>query len=122
MNKGVTLKEEKTGLEFGPSKVASSAAIWSTIWSRTAYLAVIFFTPALWNLSLKAMSVMPKPRTPLGNAVEVCGVALGLWIAMPLNCAFYPQFRDIDVSSLEPEIQEACKAKGFTTLQYNKGL
>ena len=98
LNKGVTLKEEKTGLEFGPSKVAASAAVWSTIWSRTAYLVPIFFTPALWNLALKKMNLMPKPKTPLGIGVEACGVALGLWLAMPLNCAFYPQFRDIEVS------------------------
>ena len=68
------------------------------------------------------MRMMPKPRSPLGNFVEVCGVALGLGIAMPVNCALYPQVGEISVDSLEPEIQKAAKEKGFSVLQYNKGL
>jgi hypothetical protein len=47
---------------------------------------------------------MPKPKTPLGNFVEVFGVALGLAIAMPVNCALYPQLGEISVDKLEPEI------------------
>ena len=66
--------------------------------------------------------MMPKPRSPLGNFVEVCGVALGLAIAMPVNCALYPQQGEISVDALEPEIQKAAKEKGFSVLQYNKGL
>ena len=98
LDKGITLREEKSGLEFGPSTVASSAAVWSTIWSRTAYLVPIFFTPVLWNFALKKLNLLPKPKTPLAAGVEVCGVALGLWVAMPLNCSIYPQFRNIQVS------------------------
>ena len=56
----------------------------------------------MWNAALKSMHLMPKARTPLGNIVEATGVAIGLMIAMPTNCAFYPQFRDIEVSRLEP--------------------
>ena len=65
---------------------------------------------------------MPKPKTPLGNFVEVFGVALGLGIAMPVNCALYPQVGEISVDKLEPEIQKAAKEKGFKVLQFNKGL
>ena len=122
MNKGITLKEEKTGEEFGPSKIASSEAINSTLISRTIYAMFIFGTPLFWNTALTSMKLMPKAKNPLRVPVEVAGVAFGLWLAMPVNCALYPQFRSIEVSTLEPEIQEACKAKGFSTLQYNKGL
>ena len=66
--------------------------------------------------------MMPKPATPLRVVAEFVGVFIGLWLAMPLNCAFYPQFRNIEVSKLEPEIQEAAKAKGILSLSYNKGL
>ena len=52
---------------------------------------------------MKSMKMMPK-GTLLGNVVEATGVALGLYIAIPLNCAIYPQFRNIEVSKLEPEI------------------
>jgi len=41
---------------------------------------------------------------------------------MPANAGFYVQQTDIEVSRLEPEIQEAAKARGLDYLQYNKGL
>ena len=104
MEKGITLREEKSGLEFGPSKVAASEAVWSTIKSRTLYLLPICFVPALWNHALHSLKMMPKAKTPLGVCVESAGVALGLWVAMPINCAFYPQWRNINVNRLEPEI------------------
>ena len=90
LTQGITLKEEKTGQEFGPSKIAAYEGVKSTIISRSAYLIPVFFVPALWNMALKKMSLMPKARTPLGNVVEATGVAIGLWLAMPLNCALYP--------------------------------
>ena len=89
---------------FGPSKIAAHEAVKSTIISRTIYNSPVFIAPALWNMALKKMNLMPKPKTPLGMLVEGTGVAIGLWLAMPTNCAFYPQFRDIEVSTLEPEI------------------
>ena len=105
LDKGITLKDPKTGLEFGPSKIASSEAVWSTIKSRTAYLVPVFFVPVIWNTMLQSVRMMPKPATPLRVVAESVGVGIGLWLAMPLNCAFYPQFRNIEVSKLEPEIQ-----------------
>ena len=72
--------------------------------SRVIWAIPIFFTPAIWNMTLEKMRLMPKQRSPLGNFVKVCGVALGLSIAMPLNCALYPQMGEISVNSLEPEI------------------
>ena len=116
MSKGIILKDEKSGLEFGPSKVAAEQAVWSTIWSRTLGTVPVFLFPILWNTTLKTMKLMPKPKTPLGNIVETVGVALGLAMYMPLSCSLYPQLRDIEVSTLEPEVQEAARAKGFNLL------
>ena len=84
------MKEEKTGEVFGPSKIAAWEAVKSTLISRTIYLLPVFFVPAIWNAALKSMHLMPKAKTPLGNAIEATGVAIGLMIAMPTNCAFYP--------------------------------
>ena len=119
---GIIVRDENTGTEFGSSKIAAQSAITSTMFSRLVYCIPIFFVPAIWNLGLKSLKLMPKPKTPLGTFVEVLGVALGLGIAMPVNCALYPQTSEIEVSKLEPEIQEAAKAKGLSVLHYNKGL
>ena len=48
------------------------------------------------------MRMLPKKGSPLGNFVEVCGVALGLTFVMPLNCGLFPQMGEINVDSLEP--------------------
>ena len=60
LDKGITLKDSKGEQEFGPSKVASSEAVWSTIQSRTAYLVPVFFVPVLWNTMLQNLRLMPK--------------------------------------------------------------
>ena len=90
LEKGIIVKDEKSGAEFGYSKLAAREAITSTMISRATYCVPIFFMPAIWNLGLKKLKMMPKPKTPFGNIVELCGVAIGLTIAMPINCALYP--------------------------------
>ena len=104
LDNGIAVRDDKTGTEFGNSKVAARDAIKSTMFSRLVYCLPIFFTPAVWNLALNKLKLMPKSKTPLRIMVEVCGVALGLGIAMPINCALYPQKSEISISKLEPEI------------------
>ena len=92
------------------------------MYSRAVGCCPMFFVAPAYNFLLKSMNLMPKPKTPLGNIVELFGIAIGLWITQPANCGWYPQMMNIDVDKLEPEIQKAAKAKGFQVLQYNKGL
>ena len=51
----------------------------------------MFFVPALCNLALTKANVMPKKLGPARIILESMGVALGLYIAMPVNCALFPQ-------------------------------
>ena len=90
--------------------------------SRAVYSVPIFFVPAFWNLAFRKSRINPKPGTLFGNFVEILGITLGLAIAMPINCALYPQMSQIDINKLEPHIQLAAAEKGITILQYNKGL
>ena len=90
LTNGIAVKHEQTGQEFGNSKVAAREAITKTMLSRASYCVPIFFFPAVWNLAIQKLGKAPKPRTLMGNCVEVIGVALGLAIAMPVNCALYP--------------------------------
>jgi len=90
MKTGVSVNDEATGEVLGNSKVAAAAGIYKTMWSRVTYCIPIFFTPALWNMALSKAKVMPK-QLGVGRVVlESLGVAIGLYIAMPVNCALFP--------------------------------
>ena len=118
---GVTVKDEK-GNSYGMSQEAAHEGIFSCIKSRAAFNIPIFFAPFFWNQAFRSLNLMPKSKTPAGLLVEFGGVAFGLYLAMPINCALYPQTMKIDVNRLEPAIRDKAKADGLTHLQYNKGL
>ncbi len=86
------------------SKIAAKKAITDTVYSRIIYVIPMFFVPAICNLILTKAKVMPKQLGLTKVVLESMGVALGLYIAMPVNCALYPQMSKIDVNLLEPEI------------------
>ena len=122
LKQGIAVKDEVTNESYGVSKVAAKQAITDTVISRIVYVVPMFFVPALCNLALTKARLMPKQLGVTKVILESLGVALGLYIAMPVNCALFPQFSTIEVSKLEPEIQEKAKAKSVTHLVYNKGL
>ena len=104
LESGIMVKDDKTGEEIGMSKVAAQEAILNTCKSRMSFIVPIFFVPFFYNMALKSVRLLPKAHTPLAVAVEAGGIALGLYLAMPLNCALYPQNSTIDISRLEPEL------------------
>ena len=118
---GVSVKDDE-GNDYGLSKVAATEGVYKTMVCRSTYTIPIFFTPAVWNLALSKAKLMPARMGFTRVMLESLGVALGLYIAMPVNCALFPQFSKIAVSQLEPEIQEKARAKNLTHLIYNKGL
>ena len=90
LTEGIPVKNEETNEEMGISKIAARTAINNTVLSRIAYVCPMFFVPALWNLALTSAKVMPK-QLGVGRVVlESLGVAIGLYIAMPVNCALFP--------------------------------
>lgn len=119
---GVRVSHPETGEDFGLSKVAATAGVYKTMTCRCTYTIPIFFIPAAWNTVLTSMRIMPKKMNFTRVMLEVLGVSLGLYVAMPLNCAMFPQNERIAVSELEPEIQEKAKAQNVQWLTYNKGL
>ena len=82
----------------------------------------MFFTPVLFNAALNKVNLLPKVGSKMRIITEVVGVGSGLYLAMGLNCSIYPQFVPIDINRLEPDIQARARAKGFTTLYFNKGI
>ena len=71
--------------------------------SRATYCIPMFVVPALWNM-LVSQSRLYKANRTGRIALEALGVALGLYIAMPVNCALFPQQSRISVKELEPQI------------------
>jgi hypothetical protein len=116
MEKGISLKDEKTGDIIGPrSKIAANEAVERTVKSRAFGCLPLFFISPAWNAAVTAAGAMPKSKVPR-TMVELIGIGFGLLATMPANAGFYPQISDIEVSRLEPEIQEAAKARGITSL------
>jgi len=64
----------------------------------------IFATTLVLNSLLSKMRLLPKQGSLLGNVTEVLCISTGLWIAMPFNCAIYPQYCEVNIDKLEPEI------------------
>ena len=91
MTTGISVKDEKTGEEMGNSKIAAAAGINKTMICRVLYCLPIFFTPALFNTLLTKANLMPKQLGFTRVVLECIGVATGLYIAMPVNCALFPQ-------------------------------
>ena len=58
---------------------------------RVTYCIPIFFVPAGLNTLLTMAKLMPKTMGVSRVLVECSCVGLGLYIAMPVNCALYPQ-------------------------------
>lgn len=107
---------------FGLSQIAAKEAISKSAASRFMYTIPIFATTLIVNSTLSKLRMMPTPGKPIAMFVEVASISLGLWVAMPFNCAFFTQYCPISVDRLEPEIRDKAKAKGLTHLIYNKGL
>ena len=72
------------------SKLAAKTAITNTALSRVCYVFPMFFIPALWNIAFTKANLMPKNMGLARVILECLGVGLGLYIAMPVNCALYP--------------------------------
>ena len=87
---GITVKDDE-GEEIGVSKVAAKEAISNTVLSRVAYVVPMFYIPALFNLAFTKAGLMPKKMGAARIILETLGVATGLMIAMPVNCALFNQ-------------------------------
>ena len=89
MDSGINVKDAATGEDFGQSKAAAAAGIYKTMICRVVYCIPIFFTPALYNMILSKAGLMPKKMGATRVILETLGVASGLSIAMPVNCALF---------------------------------
>ena len=91
MDEGIAVKNAETGEELGMSKIAAKTAITNTVLSRIVYVVPMFFIPALGNIALSKAGLMPKTMGMTRLLLESFSVGLGLYIAMPVNCALFPQ-------------------------------
>ena len=81
---------DEEGNEYGKSQVAARQGIYKTMLCRVTHNLPIFFVPALWNLALSKAKLMPRKMNFTRILIEILGVTVGLYIAMPVNCALFP--------------------------------
>ena len=68
------------------------------------YVAPIYFIPMFFNILLTKARLMPKTMGIPRILIECCFLTISMGIAMPVNCALYPQQSMIAVADVEPEI------------------
>lgn len=79
-----------------------------------------FFTSPVLEAIFKKVGVMPKAGAPKLIA-DLALITFGLWIAMPVCCAVYPQYSQIKLDQLEDDIRKQVSPK-HQYLLYNKGI
>ena len=122
MEQGVSVKDRETGQEVGISKIAAQKGVYLTMISRVVYGLPIFIFPGIWNACFNKVGLLPATMGPQRVIIELLGVAAGLYIAMPLNCALFPQITSLSVDKLEPELQTKAKQMKINQVIFNKGL
>ena len=122
MEKGILVKDRETGQEVGVSKIAAQKGVYLTMISRVVYGIPIFIFPGIWNAFFNKVGLLPKTMNPQRVLIELLGVAAGLYIAMPLNCALFPQITTLSVDKLEPDLQTKAKQMKISQVSFNKGL
>ncbi|KAJ6649853.1 Sideroflexin-1-3 [Pseudolycoriella hygida] len=120
---GILLTDENNNSLECQSKTAAVQGISSVVLSRIgmACPGMILTPVAVQYLTNKGFF----KRYPWANTPIQLGLVGAILIfATPLGCALFSQTASINVSSLEPEIQEKVKAKNsdLQVVYYNKGL
>ncbi|XP_074100178.1 sideroflexin-1-3 [Cotesia typhae] len=122
LQEGIELQNEE-GEKFGNSKKAAREAIASVTMSRILMASPsMVLSPILMNF-LDRRNMLAKAKWAAAPIqLAVCGVCLTF--ATPLCCALFAQRVPVTIDHLEPEVQEAIRAKSPTInmLYYNKGL
>lgn len=123
LEEGVVVRSEPLGdaESFGQSQIAAKKALSATLQSRCLLpIASLVFPPltAAWLAQKKGFLSRSFVRFPIVLGVVFASQLL----SMPLSLAPWEWFMKIPVSELEPEIQEAARAKGLEYLYFNKGF
>ncbi|XP_075922006.1 sideroflexin-5 isoform X3 [Petromyzon marinus] len=117
LQEGVDVVDEH-GRVVGTSRTAAKHALAETAVTRIVLPMPILVLPPLIMAMLERTALLRAwPRLALPLQTLVCTATFAA--ALPLAIAIFPQYSQIDVSLLEPEIQASTTDKILT---YNKGL
>jgi len=111
------------GKSAGLSSNAAVAAIQQVVPSRVGMAApAMFIPPVIMSKLEKTATFIKNPWLKAPATVLLTGFCLTF--STPLCCALFPQKAAIELSALEPKLQEEVKVKfpGQSTFYYNKGL
>jgi len=114
---------DENGNRLGESKIAARNAVGMTVFSRIVMASPGMAIPPLVMNYLEKKSFM-KRMPWLASPIQIGMVGAILVFATPLCCAIFPQTSSLNVSKLEPELQEAIRKKGdnIDRVFFNKGL
>ncbi|XP_077992316.1 sideroflexin-5-like isoform X2 [Glandiceps talaboti] len=109
---------DKDGNVIGTSKIAAKSALLETAMTRAVLPAPILIIPPIIMAVLDKTAFMKaRPKLNLPVQATVCTLAFGF--ALPMAISLFPQFKKVQLSTLEPELQAGTTV---TEVCYNKGL
>eukprot|EP01038_Epipyxis_sp_PR26KG_P004433 gene4433-6271_t len=119
---GITI-ETDDGEAVGQSSTAAVKAIQQVVPSRVGMAApAMFIPPVVMNVLEKTSTFIKNPWLKAPATVLLTGACLTF--STPICCALFPQKASIELTQLEPDLQEKLKKShpGKTVFYYNKGL
>lgn len=87
--KGIAVMDPTTGENLGTSTIAAKKAINQTIMTRWLYLLPTFCMSPLLQVLFSAAKLMPR-RGRMKTAAELTFIIMGLNLAVPIGCGFFP--------------------------------
>ncbi|KAK6346310.1 putative alpha-isopropylmalate carrier [Orbilia blumenaviensis] len=105
---------------LGKSKKAAILAVGETAFSRVMNATPIMVIPPLVLVRLQRGWLGKRPGWTI--PINLGLIFTTSIFALPLALAAFPQRQAIDVSHLEPDIQEKAAKRGIKTVEFNRGI
>jgi tricarboxylate carrier len=121
---GVSLVDTN-GKEIVPgarSKTAARKAVMETVYSRILLQLPTFFLPPLFMM-LPPVAVAAAASPVVSITANTFVTLVGFGLGLPAAVAVFPQTGELPVDEIDNEqVKAAAKARGLTSVYYNKGL
>lgn len=102
LESGITIQNERGDVDYGVSRAAGRKAVTETALTRCILPMPVLFFPAVSNLVLRKVGLMPK-GSAAANLIELTLVLASLTFALPMSIALFQQRASLSRSQIDEE-------------------